>query len=89
MLHTIQDGPCLESFGIHVAAMAGFPDEVVNEAKRKAEELENSDPDDPVVAERSRKVQYAMERFLELPMEDLKNSDKLKEKLAQIIDIGI
>jgi DNA mismatch repair protein MSH2 len=40
MLHNIADGPCSESFGIHVAAMAGFPPSVITEAKRKAAELE-------------------------------------------------
>ncbi len=41
MLHNIVDGPCSESFGIHVAQMAGFPSSVIKEAKRKAAELEH------------------------------------------------
>jgi DNA mismatch repair protein MSH2 len=41
MLYDVRDGPCLESFGIHVAAMAGFPLDVINEAKRKISDLEN------------------------------------------------
>lgn len=51
MLHNILDGPCLESFGIHVAAMAGFPADVIREAKRKSDELEDTDPNHVALGE--------------------------------------
>ncbi|KAJ0396154.1 hypothetical protein P43SY_002258 [Pythium insidiosum] len=40
MVYQVRDGACMESFGVHVAAMAGFPASVLASAKRKAAELE-------------------------------------------------
>ena len=42
-LYKVEEGPCLQSFGIDVAEMAGMIKSVVDEAKRKAGELERFD----------------------------------------------
>lgn len=32
-LHTVADGPCDDSYGVHVAALAGIPDDVIERAR--------------------------------------------------------
>jgi DNA mismatch repair protein MutS len=41
-LHSVEDGPASQSYGIQVAKLAGVPGAVVNAARRKLVELENA-----------------------------------------------
>lgn len=40
-LHAVQEGPASQSYGIHVAKLAGVPNKVIHMAKQKLRELEN------------------------------------------------
>jgi DNA mismatch repair protein MutS len=49
-LHAVKDGPADRSYGLHVAALAGVPPEVIDRARQQLEELERGGsftPTDP------------------------------------------
>ena len=41
-LHAVKDGPASQSYGLQVAALAGVPRSVIDQAKAKLQQLENN-----------------------------------------------
>ncbi|MEW6729406.1 MAG: DNA mismatch repair protein MutS, partial [Pseudomonadota bacterium] len=42
-LHSVQDGPASQSYGLQVAALAGVPRKVIDRARKRLRELETPD----------------------------------------------
>jgi DNA mismatch repair protein MutS len=47
-LHSVQDGPASQSYGLQVAALAGVPRKVIDNARRRLRELENQSRTPPL-----------------------------------------
>ena len=66
MLYGVADGPCTTSFGCNVAKMAGFPQTVITEAKRKITVLENNGKFDEEGLKFKKLAEERMELFAQL-----------------------
>ena len=71
MLYGVQDGPCTTSFGCNVAKMAGFPANVINEAKRKITILENNGKLDEEGLKYKKIAEERMTQFAKLDCQSL------------------
>ena len=90
-LHQIQTGPADKSYGIHVAALAGLPDELIANATHILSQLENQKSvvvaSEPVAPEPTASAQQLAEQ---VPLFDVATTDdKIQQLLAQLDQLDI
>jgi DNA mismatch repair protein MSH2 len=91
-LYEIRPGPCLESFGIQVAEMANMPRVVIEDAKKRARELESltedgEDTDWSHMTESQRKLQRFAKLDLPAFLQETRSytSQERKAKLQMLL----
>lgn len=80
-LYEVRPGPCLQSFGIQVAEMAHVPKVVIQDAKRRAKELENFEHRNKKRAG-ERKSDEIVQKFRRIPM---KKFESVEERRAALL----
>jgi len=89
LLYELQPGPSDQSFGIHVAKIANFPDDVIEVAKGKAKELEAFDTknaikselldeekqDDATVLEGKKLMKELLQNFANQPLDTMSDEE--------------
>lgn len=74
-LYEVRPGPCLQSFGIQVAEMAHIPQPVIQDARRRAKELENFEYRSKRSSEGSH-AEKMVRKFRRLPMKNFSSKEK-------------
>lgn len=65
-LHAVNEGPANRSYGLQVAQLAGVPREVINEAKQKLVQLENSSEKNDFASQNKEPIQTQEPKYNEL-----------------------
>eukprot|EP00916_Digyalum_oweni_P008270 GHVL01013869.1.p1 GENE.GHVL01013869.1~~GHVL01013869.1.p1 ORF type:complete len:372 (-),score=56.60 GHVL01013869.1:2013-3128(-) len=79
-LYEVREGSCDQSFGVHVASMAKIPESVVENSKKKSEELEQVDF--LSAAKKQKKFALTNDTTTDIEMDD--GSEKLDQAIADL-----
>ena len=90
-LHKIVDGPASRSYGIHVAKLAGVPNQLLTRAKEKLAELESSTPPEGQISMFGYGLGLVAEPKHSMMMDEQKEPEKpakpaISEELAEALD---
>ncbi|KAI8110889.1 hypothetical protein M9434_004463 [Picochlorum sp. BPE23] len=97
MLYQVHDGSCDESLGIHVAEFARFPQQVIDDAKRKAQDMGHANIDirdatnqEQLGQKRSvdndESIRQALLRFASIPFDTMSSEDEVRKEAASWLD---
>ena len=86
-LHNIIEGPASKSYGIHVARIAGIPEPIRNEARKKLRELESNGPASQRTENRSEQMSFMSN---ELADEGIRaDADRYRRLVTELKDIDV